>query len=135
MIDFPSSLLICLEGLRLHAYQDSGEVWTIGVGHIKDVKQGDTCTYQQALEWLQEDGSYLYSKVTSLDLLSQAAYISFGYNCGVGSLLGVLSGSGSISNPIHTTDREGIVQPGLVARRNLELSLLTLAQQFTQKEQ
>jgi lysozyme len=43
------------EGLRLHAYQDTGGVWTIGYGHTKDVKEGDTCTKEQALQWLSED--------------------------------------------------------------------------------
>jgi lysozyme len=130
MMDFPSSLLVCLEGLHLQAYQDSGGIWTIACGHTKGVKKGDSCTYQQALEWLREDQTPLYSQIASLDHLSQAAYISFGYNCGIGSLIGVLNGSGSISNPIHTTDRHGTVLPGLVARRNLEISLLSLAQQL-----
>lgn len=43
------------EGLRLEAYRDSVGVWTIGFGHIKGVKEGDTCTEEQADAWLAED--------------------------------------------------------------------------------
>ena len=46
------------EGCVLHAYPDpatGGEPWTIGVGHTGGVKPGDTCTKEQALEWLRKD--------------------------------------------------------------------------------
>lgn len=43
------------EGVKLHAYQDGGGVWTIGFGHTRGVKPGDTCTQAQADEWLSED--------------------------------------------------------------------------------
>lgn len=46
------------EGCKLVAYPDpatGGEPWTIGVGHTGGVKQGDTCTQEQALEWLRAD--------------------------------------------------------------------------------
>lgn len=36
------------EGLRLHAYQDSAGVWTIGWGHTGDVKRGQSITVHQA---------------------------------------------------------------------------------------
>ena len=36
------------EGLRLHAYQDSAGVWTIGWGHTGDVKRGQSITIHQA---------------------------------------------------------------------------------------
>ena len=36
------------EGLRLHAYQDSVGVWTIGWGHTGDVKRGQSITIHQA---------------------------------------------------------------------------------------
>lgn len=60
------SLVRGFEGLHLKAYPDpaselartgkgSGEPWTIGYGHTKGVKPGDTCTLQQADIWLQED--------------------------------------------------------------------------------
>lgn len=44
------------EGLRLHAYQDSGGVWTIGWGHTgPDVHEGLVWTRAQALAALRED--------------------------------------------------------------------------------
>lgn len=51
------------EGLFLHAYLDSGGVPTIGYGTImypngSDVKMGDTCTIDQALEWLHFEVDY-----------------------------------------------------------------------------
>ena len=43
------------EGCRLSAYLDSVRVPTIGFGHTKDVQMGDTCTQDQADEWLIDD--------------------------------------------------------------------------------
>lgn len=46
------------EGCKLVAYPDpatGGEPWTIGVGHTGGVQPGDTCTEDQAREWLRED--------------------------------------------------------------------------------
>lgn len=46
------------EGCKLAAYPDpatGGEPWTIGVGHTGGVKEGDTCTDDEALEWLRAD--------------------------------------------------------------------------------
>ena len=36
------------EGLKLKAYKCPAGVWTIGYGHTKNVKQGDTITEKQA---------------------------------------------------------------------------------------
>lgn len=43
------------EGCRLAAYQDPGVVWTIGYGHTKGVKKGQTITQAQADAFLVED--------------------------------------------------------------------------------
>jgi lysozyme len=43
------------EGCKLKAYLDTGGVWTIGYGHTRGVKPGDTCTQAQADAWLLED--------------------------------------------------------------------------------
>jgi len=48
------------EGFRDKAYRDTGGVWTLGFGTIKypdgrSVKQGDTCTREQAEQWLKSD--------------------------------------------------------------------------------
>ena len=43
------------EGLRLSAYLCPAGIPTIGYGHTKGVKLGDTCTREQAEEWLEKD--------------------------------------------------------------------------------
>lgn len=46
------------EGCKLVAYPDpatGGEPWTIGVGHTGGVKEGDTCTRDEAIEFLRAD--------------------------------------------------------------------------------
>ncbi len=45
------------EGLRLEAYLDSADppIWTLGYGHTRGVKEGDTCSHMQAEDWLEAD--------------------------------------------------------------------------------
>lgn len=43
------------EGFRLKAYLCSGNVPTLGFGHTRGVKMGDSCTQAQADAWLLED--------------------------------------------------------------------------------
>ncbi len=43
------------EGFSRTAYLCPGGVWTIGYGHTRNVKQGDTCTPAQAERWLFDD--------------------------------------------------------------------------------
>lgn len=43
------------EGCRLTAYLDSVGVPTIGYGHTRGVSMGDTCSQDQADEWLIDD--------------------------------------------------------------------------------
>jgi lysozyme len=49
------NLIKSFEGLRLDSYQDVAGIWTIGYGHIKDVKPGVTITEAQAAALLQQD--------------------------------------------------------------------------------
>ena len=54
------ALIKASEGLETEAYPDpgnrvTGEPWTIGYGHTRGVRRGDTCTEEQATEWLRED--------------------------------------------------------------------------------
>lgn len=49
-------LVKSFEQLRLRAYLPTADdVPTIGYGHTEGVKMGDTCTAQQAEQWLIED--------------------------------------------------------------------------------
>ena len=46
------------ESLRLRAYPDpatGAAPWTLGYGHIRNVRPGDTCTEAQADAWLVQD--------------------------------------------------------------------------------
>lgn len=79
------------EGLETKAYPDPGSAdghpWTIGVGHTKGVKKGDTCTVAQAMEWLREDVRTAEAAVLRLVKvpLTQAqfdALVSFVFNVG-----------------------------------------------------
>lgn len=131
-IDIATPLITTFEGVRLKAYQDTGGVWTIGVGDTgPDVKEGLVITYADAMQRLAGKIQPLYVQVihTNLPIIAAAAYISFGYNCGLGALRKVLMGQDSISNPKYTHDMKGNVLPGLVNRRALEIALISGSQQ------
>ena len=56
------SLIKSFEQLRLVAYKPTPEdVWTLGYGHTSNVGEGDTCTEEQALNWLREDCGWVES--------------------------------------------------------------------------
>lgn len=80
------------EGLRLEAYQDSVGVWTVGYGHTKGVREGDTCTPEQAEAWLVEDleeaedavNRFILDDSAGLDQNEFDALVSFTFNLGPG---------------------------------------------------
>jgi lysozyme len=77
------------ESCRLQAYQDTGGIWTIGYGHTHGVKEGDTCTQEQADEWLAEDMQEAVDDVLRLVKVNLtqgqfAALVDFVFNLGVG---------------------------------------------------
>jgi len=49
------ALIKRFEGCKLEAYLCPANKWTIAYGRIKDVKEGDTCTQEQAEKWLDEE--------------------------------------------------------------------------------
>lgn len=123
-----AALIRNFEGLRLAAYQDGGGVWTIGFGHTGDIwpgqpiTAGTTITLDQATEFLKQDSAPLFRLVLDKHPIAAAAYVSFGYDCGIGALERVLAGKANLTEFIH--DRSGNVEPGLVSRRNLESALI-----------
>lgn len=75
------------EKLRLVAYKDGGGVATIGWGHTDYVELGDTCTEQEAEEFLRQDVQEAAGAIDDfVDVeLTQPMYdalVSWAYNCG-----------------------------------------------------
>jgi len=81
------------EGCRLEAYQDSVGVWTIGYGRTLQVENGDTCTQEQADEWLGLDIKWTERCVNGNVEVPLAqhqfdALVDFTFNVGCGKLAG-----------------------------------------------
>jgi lysozyme len=79
------------EGCKLAAYQDQVGRWTIGYGHTAGVKEGDTCTQEEAEAFLEQDMNWAVNCVNALVTvpLSQGefdALVDFSFNLGYGSL-------------------------------------------------
>lgn len=85
------SLIKKFEGCELKAYQCSADVWTIGYGHTKGVKEGDEIDQIMAENMLQEDlrifEGYVNDAVrVPLKQNQFDALVSWTYNLGVGNL-------------------------------------------------
>ena len=85
------SLIKKFEGCKLEAYKDAVGIWTIAYGRIKDVKMGDTCTKEQAEEWLDEEmheyEGYINDQVkVDLEQYQFDALVSWVYNLGPNNL-------------------------------------------------
>lgn len=87
-------LIKAYEKLRLEAYMPTpDDVPTIGYGHTRGVKMGDTCTEEQALEWLREDCSEAESCVNRFVRVPMTqnefdALVSLTFNIGCGAFKG-----------------------------------------------
>lgn len=121
------------EGLRLKAYQDEGGVPTIGYGHTAGVKEGDTCTQEQAEEWLKdelENAADFVRNSVEVELTQGQfdALVDFVYNLGPRALkystLRSLIQSGQMDRAANEFPRwnhvNGKVSKGLTARRLAE---------------
>tara|TARA_R110000765_G_scaffold416683_1_gene518649 strand:+ start:344 stop:787 length:444 start_codon:yes stop_codon:yes gene_type:complete len=81
------SLIKKFEGCELKAYQDSVDIWTIGFGHTKNVKEGDEINQEEAENMLQEEmpeyEGYINSLVTvPLEQCQFDALCAWVYNLG-----------------------------------------------------
>ena len=105
--------LICeLEGKRLAAYDDGVGVWTIGFGTIKypngvRVKKGDTCTLEQAKEYMRHDLIEFEHTVNSsvkvpLNQNQFDALVSLAYNIGSNAFK-----SSTLVKKLNTGDYQG----------------------------
>lgn len=127
------------EGLRLKAYPDPGSggiPWTIGYGHTKGVKKGDTCTIEQANAWLADDMAEAFAivdKAVKVPLTDKQrdALCSFVFNVGGGafqkSTMLKLLNQGKYSEAADQFPRwtfaSGKSMRGLVIRRGKERAL------------
>jgi len=130
------------EGRRLTAYPDpgtGGAPWTIGDGHTKGVKEGDTCTPEQADQWLADDLAVACSTVAHFVKVpltdnQKTALADFVFNVGMGNFE-----SSTLLKKLNAEDYEGAadefgrwiyaggrVLPGLVKRRAAGAALFRL---------
>jgi lysozyme len=135
------ALIKASEGLKICAYPDpgnreTGEPWTIGYGHTRGVRPGDTCSEEQATAWLREDLGVTENAVRQLvDVpLSQGqfdALVSFVFNVGRSAF-----SNSTLLRLLNAGDDAGAADqfkrwnrgadgplPGLVIRRAAERSL------------
>jgi len=129
------ALIESFEQCRLTAYPDSGSVWTIGWGHTRGVKKGDTCTQEQADAWLcvdLEDAEKIVNASVKKPLTQNQfdALVSFVFNIGhLGMTMlykinaGDMSGAALEFGKWNHCGTE--ILPGLTRRRESERVLFT----------
>ena len=82
--------IIEFEGCKLTAYKCPAGVWTIGVGHTKGVKQGQTITKAQAMTLLKGDLLPCENYVNNLGVCKTQgqfdSLVSFSFNLGTAAL-------------------------------------------------
>lgn len=124
------------EGYRSTAYQCDAGVWTIGYGHTSGVKEGDTCTKEQADAWLAADVQTVEAAINALAIsLSQNqfdALVSLGFNIGANALLNSTLIKKAKTNPDDATIADEFLRwnkvgntviNGLTRRRKAESEL------------
>lgn len=129
-------LIKTFEGCKLAAYKCPAGIWTIGYGRTTGVKRGDTCSQEQADEWLVEEYDAFEREVLNLikvPLTSNqlGALVSFTYNLGVHSLkestlrrlLNEGDYEGAASQFARWNRAGGRILNGLVRRRAAEAAL------------
>jgi GH24 family phage-related lysozyme (muramidase) len=139
-------LITPLENVRLTAYWDAtGKRWSIGYGRAHGITAGMRISLWKAKQWFIEDTAPLVELVKDRPILEAAALVSFGYNCGIGSLKRYLSGNIAIK-AITNSDGDpefhyfadgqifgetsgGVPLSDLARRRALEIILIQLAHQ------
>lgn len=126
------------EGCRLTAYKCPAGVWTIGVGHTKDVTEHDEITYEQSRDLLRRDieqvkhelAPYINVHITEGQFV---ALVSLAFNVGVNYLvhkcpkliraLNAGDVEACANEFLDITKAGGKELPGLVRRRQSEARL------------
>ena len=138
-----TKIIAQFEGLRLRAYQDTGNIWTIGFGTTINpetglpIKKGDVITKEKALSWLRINTAALETQIKKLvkvpiNANQLTALTSLAYNIGIGafsrSTLRRQLNAGTDKNTvaaqfIRWNKVKGKEVPGLTNRRKLEAEL------------
>lgn len=131
-----ASLIKGTETLRLVAYKPTpDDVWTIGWGHTRGVREGMDCTVEQAEQWFAEDTAEAVAAVNKLPArLSQSMFdslVSLAFNAGAsvtpGNTIWRELAAGDYFKAWRGislwTKQAGKDLRGLAARRALEMSL------------
>ena len=126
------------EGCRLAAYKCPAGVWTIGVGHTKDVTEHDEITYEQSRELLRQDIEEVKRELAPFVNVhvtegQYVALVSLAFNVGASY---VVHQCPRLMRAVNAGDAEeaarqfldvnksnGKVLPGLVRRRKSEANL------------
>jgi lysozyme len=130
------ALIKQFESCRLTSYQDGGGIWTIGWGHTEGIKEGMTCTQEQADAWFDQDIASISHIVnglvpTTINTNQFSACVSLAYNIGTGrfaqsTLLQMIRGGNiqGASEQFPRWDRiDGSPDDGLLKRRLAEQQL------------
>ena len=128
------------EGCRLESYPDpgsGGRPYTIGYGHTAWVEQNDTCTQDQADEWLKEEAKGCIEKALRLSPRLNtpgriAAIADFIYNCGASNYkhstlkmeIDDQHWEGAKMQILRWNRASGRVMRGLIRRRQAEADLI-----------
>ena len=126
------------EGCKLVAYKCPAGIWTIGVGHTKDVTEHDEITYEQARELLRQDVEAVVKALAPFVNVhvtegQYVALVSLAFNVGASyvvhncpKLMRALN-AGDVEQAAHQfldiTKAGGKELPGLVRRRKSEAKL------------
>lgn len=126
------------EGCKLVAYKCPAGIWTIGVGHTKDVTEHDEITYEQSRELLRKDIEAVVKALTPFVNVhvtegQYVALVSLAFNVGASyvvhncpRLMRALN-AGDVEQAAHQfldiTKAGGKELPGLVRRRKSEAKL------------
>lgn len=124
------------EGLKLTAYRNKGDVWTIGWGHTRGVTEGQTVTEAQAEAFLSADLAIAEKAVddavgvaitqNQFDALVDFAFNLGGHALASSTLIRKLNAGDTMGAALEFPkwDHEGAeVLPGLLTRRLAERDL------------
>lgn len=137
-VDLAADFIEAWEGCRLQAYKCPADIWTIGVGHTKDVTEHDEITYEQARELLRQDIEEVKRELAPFVNVhvtegQYVALVSLAFNVGASyvvhncpRLMRALN-AGDVEQAAHQfldiTKAGGKELPGLVRRRKSEAKL------------